>query len=499
MPSILIHFMDKQNKNSPHDVECDIPCSVWPTGNPTVRDPAKIDDTPFQFNAYSMEGSGIYQTLAVDPKAHQRYRYFATTSFESEVPLSYYSKNMYNLQNPPVNFDTAIKGASFLARNCNSMSGREGLLREMMNEAAASTHLRIDSLSACMRNALPPDGIDLKNKTNVMSAYLFHLSFENQRTPDYITEKLWGALESGTLPIYMGAPNIKEHVPPNSVIVVEDFSSTKDLLAYMDKLSQNRTLYNSYHEWRKYPLPQSFSDKYGFTQTHSYCRVCRFSYAMKYGYNWDHSHQEIRPIKLPRGHTCLDDNGWMMSPFKETWTKGMASALGDTTESTNSHRSCGITKRTSIVIPGSLWTRTIWDHDLVTDIEISGPSVAEDLVWTLWVPINTTQVTKGYMEKQTKNIQHENVYWIQDGQSRVVIAFNESASLPEQLHHPGTLKIHVRSPLRVRLIVEDIDTFHKDGAHLQSYFSSFMIDEFTHPMLMSGKKKNLTHADLQPS
>jgi hypothetical protein len=485
VPSIMIHFLDKRNKNSPHDVECDVPCAVWPTGNPTVRDPAKIDDTPFQFNAYSMEGSGIYKTLALDPKAHQRYRYFATTSFQSEVPLSYYSESMYNIQKPSVNFDSSIKGASFLARNCNSVSGREGLLREMMNEAASTTDLRIESLSTCMRNALPPDGIDLKNKTEVMGAYLFHLSFENQRTPDYITEKLWGAFDSGTLPIYMGAPNIKEHVPPNSIVVVDDFSSTKELIAYMDKLSKNKTLYNTYHEWRKHPLPKSFQDKYAFTQTHSYCRVCRFSYAMKYGYGWDQAHQEIRTARLPRGETCLDDNGWMVGPIKETWSlSGKSSGQLDKTGDEKTPELCGVTKKVTMILPGSSVTRTIWDHDLVTDLEITGTpnSAAEHLIWTLEMPINTTQAIRRTEKTKNEMTNQSNVYWIQDEQSRIVIVFNETVAVSETLAHPGTLKIPITNPLRVRFIFEDIDLFHEDGAQLQSYFSSFMIDEFHRPL-----------------
>jgi hypothetical protein len=481
VPSIVVHFLDRKNKNRPYDVECDVPCAVWPAGNPTMRDPAKIDDTPFQFLAYTMEGSGIYKSLEIDSKAHKKFRYYATTSFQSEVPLSYYSPTKYNIQLPPVDFDTSIKGASFLARNCNSVSRREALVQELMKQASSFPNFRIDSMSVCMRNAKPPQGVDLNNKTEVMKSYLFHFSFENQRTPDYITEKLWGALESGTLPVYFGAPNIKEHVPRDSIIFVDDFSSTKDLVSYLVQLSNNKTLYNSYHTWRQLPLPPFFRDKYDFTEVHSYCRVCRFSFAMKYGYGWDHRRQQIQSVKLPRGETCIDERGWMASPIKEKWTLNNHKVASSIT--LGSSQNCGLNSKTTIPIPGTTWTRTIWDHDMVTDIELTNDSKTQEdgasLFWQLHLSFNNTFVIRVDHPKQSIY----DIFWMQDNCSRVVVVFNETVemmSLKEESR--DKLQVRIQTPLRVRFIVEDIDKFHENGTEMQSYFSTYMIDEFLNPL-----------------
>jgi Glycosyltransferase family 10 (fucosyltransferase) C-term len=43
--------------------------------------------------------------------------------------------------------------------------------------------------------------VDMSNKTDIMKEYLFHLGLENQQQDDYITEKVWGALGAGTLPV----------------------------------------------------------------------------------------------------------------------------------------------------------------------------------------------------------------------------------------------------------------------------------------------------------
>ena len=47
-----------------------------------------------------------------------------------------------------------------------------------------------------------------------MSArYKFVVAVENAVCPDYVTEKLWRALEVGAVPIYHGAPNVREILP----------------------------------------------------------------------------------------------------------------------------------------------------------------------------------------------------------------------------------------------------------------------------------------------
>ena len=494
---IIVRFQDRKQKNHLKNVSsCDIPCKVWPTGTPSTRDPATIDGTPFQFAAYSMEGSGIYHSLEIKPTNYLNYKYYATTSFKSEVPLSYYDGNMYDIQHPPVDFAQAIKGASFIARNCDSFSGRENLFKELI-QSASSTSFQIDSLSSCMRNALPPKGVDMKNKTDVMKEYLFHFSFENQRTPDYITEKLWGALASGTLPVYLGAPNIKEHVPPHSIIIVDDFSSAEELVSYLIKVANNESLYNSYHAWRKKPLPTFFQEKYNFTQVHSYCRVCRFSYAMKYGWGWDYSSQQVRPLKLPRG-TCLDEHGMMSSPIKESWVLHHSSPGVVDEHTVNNEKDCNVENKSTIQIPGTGWKRTISDHDFVTDIEITklaGVTQETEAILRLQMPINTTRI----ILPDSKDQYQQRVYFMQDDISRIIVVFNETTTFPEELEFTGILDIPINKPIRIRLIVEDIDTFHDngkrksfrpDGFLQETYFGSLMIDEFFHPLELSTKEIN---------
>jgi hypothetical protein len=87
---------------------------------------------------------------------------------------------------------------------------------------------------------------------------------------------------------------LRHHLPKHSTMLVDDFDySTQDLARYLGEVSRNKTLYESYHQWRKLPLPKWFHKKYDFTKVHALCRMCRFIYAKKYGLGWDREAQEI--------------------------------------------------------------------------------------------------------------------------------------------------------------------------------------------------------------
>jgi len=259
---------DKSLRTSKFD--CSVPCRInKDQSDSSVLSVISVKGTNWEITS-TMEGEKYFPEAKIDHKAYQRDKYFAVTSFQSEIPMPYFSWAEYKINNPAVNFDKVIKGALFLAKNCNSKSDRESVIQNLLK-----TKLRVDSPSGCFNNAGPPPGLnDLSNSTAVQERYLFYLAFENQQTIDYVTEKLWGALRAGTLPVYFGAPNIQEHVPPNSVIFVDDFKTTQDLANYLIRLTKDKRLYESYHAWRYTNNAEykKFLQKYQFTNTHSTCR-----------------------------------------------------------------------------------------------------------------------------------------------------------------------------------------------------------------------------------
>lgn len=263
--------------------ECDVPCYVKPRRGINSDLHVSVEGRTESFR-YSMEGSGHYRQLEYKEKHHFG---LATTSFKSDIPLPYFSWAEYNIKTPPVDFNKVIHGASFAARNCASLNSREKWVKGLQDM------VRVDSMSSCLHNAEWPKNILRSDKAGMMSKYLFHLAFENECSEDYVTEKVWGALSSGTVPIYYGAPNILDHVPEHSVINVADFDSVESLGRYLTFLMNDEQEYNRYHEWRFKDYSDEFKKKFSFTRTHSECRACRMVFADIHGLKFDHFKQEI--------------------------------------------------------------------------------------------------------------------------------------------------------------------------------------------------------------
>ena len=180
-----------------------------------------------------------------------------------------------------------MKRASvFIARNCNSRSKRESLVRELVNAG-----IPVDAPSSCLNNIKVPQDIR-RNKTALMRKYAVCLAFENQIVDDYITEKLWDTFRAGVIPIYYGAPNIMSHVPGGSIVNVHDYT-TQQLVSVITAILEDARIYYSYHRWRHEPLPPWFISKYNFTHVHSACRACRWAFAKSQGLPFNPHTQEI--------------------------------------------------------------------------------------------------------------------------------------------------------------------------------------------------------------
>ncbi|KAN0047739.1 hypothetical protein ACTA71_002124 [Dictyostelium dimigraforme] len=147
---------------------------------------------------------------------------------------------------PPKRNDSIV----WIASNCwNEHYNRVGLMKSLMNIT------RIDSYGSCLNNKnFTNEDKLIKNKHNqkmaVLKRYTFSIAFENSLCEDYVTEKLWESLSVGTIPIYLGAPNIKEFLPDqDSIINVRDFKSINDLIEYLNNVQKNETMRLKHLKW----------------------------------------------------------------------------------------------------------------------------------------------------------------------------------------------------------------------------------------------------------
>ena len=239
----------------------------------------------------SMEGSSYYKRLELRPRhtRHASRSFLGTTNLNSDVPMPYYNWPWtqfmdappklstkllwsYNyIQIPPPPFHSTAPKALFLAKNCNSDNGRENVARTLQRYGVP-----LDSPGPCITAGYSFDPSDLVDKNALMRKYRVYFAFENQNTNDYVTEKLWGAYASGTIPVYYGAPNIRSLIPPESAILVQTFPTLKAAAQEINAALTSPSVNARYHRWRFKPLPLAFVKTWNFTHVHSECRLCRF-------------------------------------------------------------------------------------------------------------------------------------------------------------------------------------------------------------------------------
>jgi alpha(1,3/1,4) fucosyltransferase len=78
------------------------------------------------------------------------------------------------------------------------------------------------------------------SKLETLSRYRFCLCFENMKMSGYITEKIFDCFYAGTIPLYLGAPDVEAYIPSNAYIDCRAFSSWKEMWAYAVALGESQ-------------------------------------------------------------------------------------------------------------------------------------------------------------------------------------------------------------------------------------------------------------------
>lgn len=77
-------------------------------------------------------------------------------------------------------------------------------------------------------------GVRLQMKSDALRDYRFSIEVENDRLPNYFTEKLLDCFSTGTIPIYWGCPNIEDFFNVNGIL---QFSSAEEFTELMNNLT----------------------------------------------------------------------------------------------------------------------------------------------------------------------------------------------------------------------------------------------------------------------
>jgi hypothetical protein len=76
------------------------------------------------------------------------------------------------------------------------------------------------------------------DKLALLAGYRFGLVFENTRFPGYISEKLFDCFFARCIPIYSGAPDVAQYVPPAAFIDARDFRSYAELERFLRGITE---------------------------------------------------------------------------------------------------------------------------------------------------------------------------------------------------------------------------------------------------------------------
>ena len=140
-------------------------------------------------------------------------------------------------------YETKIRFIAWCVSNCK-VEYRNGYVKIMQKYTTVDVYGGCSGLfgtsSVCERES--------HGCNKFLATYKFYLAFENSLCEDYVTEKYWGALHRGNVPIVMAANN--DTMIPGSYINVLDFKTVRDLVKYLEFLDGNREAYMKYFLWR---------------------------------------------------------------------------------------------------------------------------------------------------------------------------------------------------------------------------------------------------------
>lgn len=81
-------------------------------------------------------------------------------------------------------------------------------------------------------------------KDEKLQEYKFVLCLENSIFPGYITEKIFDCFFAGSVPLYLGAPDIEKYIPADTFINIKKYSNLEELEREIDSVDEGA--YNKY-------------------------------------------------------------------------------------------------------------------------------------------------------------------------------------------------------------------------------------------------------------
>ena len=236
---------------------------------PTWRGPYRIARRPGQIGiALSLESEVNYPLLA-DPVFMSQFDLTMTYRQDSTIWCAYLGPDLARELRSPCRQKTEAAPAVYFASNPFERSGRTKYALELMKR------LKVDSYGRVLKNRRLDHDRGRATKLATIARYRFTLAFENSVCRDYVTEKFFDSLVAGSVPVYLGAPNIREFAPAEHCFIdTTDFAEPAELAAYLAELAADEAAYGRYLAWKDRPLDARFLEKCQGQRMSAWCRLC---------------------------------------------------------------------------------------------------------------------------------------------------------------------------------------------------------------------------------
>lgn len=207
--------------------------------------------------------------------SYRTQRSAARAGTRSDVHLTYVTEEHDFFQ------DAALQPAGPFAQRLEAVwiSSRCVAARDDLVRALMAAGLDVYSFGRCLHqprtDTMFPECRRLggwQEKVCIYRHFKFVVAIENTIVEDYVTEKLFDALQAAAVPLYKGAPNYHDYVPPGSTVVMDEFPTVEAVVRFVRSMGE--PAHNQYFAWKRaraYPQLE-------YLQAHSWqnagCALC---------------------------------------------------------------------------------------------------------------------------------------------------------------------------------------------------------------------------------
>lgn len=204
--------------------------------------------------AWSMECEEHYPLLK-SPAFMSQFDLTTTYRLSSDVPTPYVDQPVSEIVQGfarPASIKTETAPLACFISSKYNLSGRQTYLQEL------AKHITIDSYGKFLntRKLDADNGRDSKIATS--RAYRFTIAFENACSEDYVTEKFFDPFWAGSVPVYLGAPNVADFAPGEHCYIDAIDYSPRELADYLNTLVADEEAYSAYFAWKNRPFRPAF-------------------------------------------------------------------------------------------------------------------------------------------------------------------------------------------------------------------------------------------------